>query len=138
MWKGSKKPPKQRKFLAKAPIHIKKNQLSVNLSKELRKGHNKRNVVVRKGDTVKIMRGKFAKKTGKIKEVKIKTGKIYIEGIQTQKGDGSKADVPIKASNLQIIELYLEDKKRFKRNKNEVKKIDKEKKENAPKKTKNA
>jgi len=58
------------------------------------------------------MRGKYKKKQGKITEVKIKSGKIYIEGIQIKKQDGSKANVPIKASNLQIISLNLEDKKR--------------------------
>jgi large subunit ribosomal protein L24 len=114
-WKASKQPRKQRKYLAKAPLHIKKKMLSVNLSKELRKKHGKRNLPLRKGDNVKIMRGKFKKKTGKIIEIKMKTGKIYIEGIQVKKQDGSKVNVPLRASNLQIIELILEDKRRMKR-----------------------
>ena len=46
--------------------------MSVNLSKELRKKHGKRNAPVRKGDVVKIMRGKFKGKKGKIIEVKKK------------------------------------------------------------------
>ena len=113
-WKSSKQPRKQRKYRAEAPLQIKRNFLSVNLSKELRKKHKTRNLPLRKGDLVKISRGKFKKKQGKVIEVKIKKQKIYIEGIQVKKRDGSKTNVPIQASNLQIIELNLDDKKRIK------------------------
>jgi large subunit ribosomal protein L24 len=120
-WKASTQPRKQRKYTANAPLHIKKKLLSVNLSKELRKKHKIRNIEVRKGDTVKIMRGKFKKKTGKIIEVNVKTSKVKIEGIQVKKQDGSKANVRLRPSNLQIIELILEDKKRMKRTNKEPK-----------------
>ena len=46
-------------------------------------------------------------------EVKLKTGKIYIEGMQVKKQEGSKVNVPFKTSNLQIIELNLEGRKRI-------------------------
>ena len=121
-WKASKQPRKQRKYIANAPLHIKRKLLSANLSKELRKKHNKRNIPVIKGDIVKIMRGKFKNKKGKIIKVKIKALKIMIEGIQVKKQDGSKVNVPLRASNLQIIELNLEDKKRLKK-KNKKKEI---------------
>jgi large subunit ribosomal protein L24 len=113
-WKESKQPRKQRKYLANAPLHIKRKLVSVNLSKELRKKYKKRNVPVRKGDTVKIMRGKFAGKTGKITEVNIGISKVKIEGITVKKQDGSKANIKMQPSNLQIIELILNDKKRMK------------------------
>ena len=114
-WKASKQPRKQRKYLAKAPLHLRKKFFSVNLSKDLRKKYGKRNIPLRKGDLIKIMRGKFKKKQGKVIEIKKMTGKIYIENIQTKKQDGSKVNVPVRASNLQIIELNLEDKKRVKK-----------------------
>ncbi len=113
-WKGSNQPRKQRKYIANAPLHIKRKFVSVNLSKELRKKHGKRNVTARKGDTVKIMRGKFKGKQGKVTEIKMKTSKIIVDGIQVKKQDGSKANVKMIPSNLQIIELNLEDKKRLK------------------------
>lgn len=136
-WKSSKQPRKQRKYLAKAPLHIRKKFLSVNLSKELRKKYNKRNIPVRKGDVVKIMRGKFKKKQGKIIKVKLKTSKLAIEAIQVKKLDGSKANVLLQPSNLQIVELNLEDRKRIqklgakeeKEEKSEEKKIKKPKEE---------
>ena len=111
-WKASSQPRKQRKYVANAPLHIKRKLLNVNLSKDLRKKYDKRTITVRKGDTVKVMRGKFARKQGKVTEIKTKLGKIYIENLQTKKQDGSKVNVPFRASNIQIIELKLDDKKR--------------------------
>jgi len=116
-WKASTQPRKQRKYLANAPLHLKRKLLSVNLSKELRKKFGKRNIVVRKGDTVKVMRGKFKLKTGKIMEVNTNKSKVIIEGITVKKQDGSKANIKMRPSNLQIIELNLDDKKRMKQNK---------------------
>lgn len=111
-WKGSKKPRKQRKYRAKAPLHLKKKMVSVHLSKDLIKKYGKRNVPVRKGDKVKILRGQFKKKDGKIERVDRKKNKILITGIELVKKDGSKALQPVDPSNLMIIELNLDDKKR--------------------------
>ena len=113
-WKASKQPRKQRKYAANAPLHLKRKLLSTNLSKELRKKHGKRNIPIRKGDSVKIIKGKFKNKRGKVLEVKTKTSKVYVEGIQIKKMDGSKVNVPVKVSSLQILELNLDDKKRLK------------------------
>jgi large subunit ribosomal protein L24 len=116
-WISSKQPRKQRKYRANAPLHLKKKFVSVGLSKPLREKHGKRNLPVRKGDTVKIMVGKFRKKQGKVLEVKTKTGKIYVEGVQGKKADASKVNIPLQSSNLQIVELNLDDKKRIKTHK---------------------
>jgi large subunit ribosomal protein L24 len=114
-WKASKQPRKQRKYRANAPLHIKKRFLTCNLSKTLRKKYGKRNVQLRKNDKVKIMRGKFKGKQGKVTGVKLKTSKITVEGIQVKKLDGSKTDLRLQPSNLQIVELYLDDSKRAKK-----------------------
>lgn len=114
-WKLSKQPRKQRKYRMNAPLHIKKKFVSVSLSKELRKKYGKRNIGVRKGDIVKIMVGKFKKKQGKVLEVRLKMSKIIVDGINVKKMDGSKANVKMQPSNLQIVELNLDDKKRMKR-----------------------
>lgn len=130
-WIASSQRRKQRKYLANAPLHKKRKLLSVNLSKDLRKSNNVRNVVLKKGDKVKVLRGKFKGKEAKVSKVLTKLTKVYLEGIQTKKQDGSMVDVPIKPSNLQIIELNSEGKKRFKKTqtpKKEVKSVNKENK----------
>jgi len=121
-WKSSKQPRKQRKFLANAPLHIRKKLVSVNLSKDLRKKHGIRNLPIKRGDTAKILKGKFKGKGGKVTKVTLKNSKIFIEEIQIKKQDGSKVNIGLRPSNLQIIELNLSDKKRnLKVSKNEKK-----------------
>jgi len=111
-WKSSKKPRKQRKYRANAPLNIKRKFLSVHLSKELRNKYKTRNIIIRKNDKVKIMRGHFNGKTGKIIKVLTKKSKVFIENIQNIKKDGTKTFYPIEPSNLMILELDLTDKRR--------------------------
>jgi len=112
-WQSSKQPRKQRKYLYNAPIHIKKKFLSANLSKELREKYNRRSFPLRKGDEVKVMRGEFKGKTGKVNRINLKESKVYIDGITRKKVDGSDISVPIHPSNLKIVDLNLSDKKRL-------------------------
>ena len=108
-WKASKRPGKQRKYSANLPIHQRKKLVSANLSKELRKKYNKRNIPLKKGFTIKIMKGKFKKKQGKVSKIDLKRLQIVVEGIQVKKLDGSKANFPLRASNLQIIKMETVD-----------------------------
>lgn len=110
----SKKPRKQRKFLYKAPLHLRRKMLSAHLSKELREKYKRRSLPVRKGDEVEIMRGEFKGKRGKITKVDLKNYKVYIEGITRKKTTGELVQVPIHPSNLKLINLNLEDEKRKK------------------------
>ena len=118
-WKASSQPRKQRKYRANAPLHLRKEFVSINLSKELRKKIGKRNIPAKKGDKVKICVGKFKGKTGKIVTINLKTSKIVVEDIQVKKMDGSKANFKLQPSNLQIIEL---EERKLKPKKENVKK----------------
>ena len=62
LWIKSSQIRKQRKYRHNSPLHIKHKFLSSNLSKELRKEYKVRNIPVRKGDSVLILRGDFKKK----------------------------------------------------------------------------
>jgi len=144
-WKASKQKRKQRKYRANAPLHLRRKFMSANLSKELRKKYGRRSFPLRKGDMVKVMRGKFKGKTGKVSEVDLKKLIVSIEGIQRQKKDGTKMNVYFNPSNLQIQELNLEDRKREialkrktetgeEKTKERGEKIKNKEKKNAPKK----
>ena len=113
-WKKSKQPRKQRKDRRNAPLHIKQKFVSSHLSKELRKKYKKRSINLRKGDSVKVARGQFKNKSGKVEEVSLKKTSIYISGIETVKRDGTKARYPIHPSNLIITEVNMDDKVRNK------------------------
>lgn len=82
------------------------------LAKELKTKYGKKNAIIRKGDTVKVMRGQFKGKTGKVSKVDYKKIKVMIEGIEIIKKDGNKVPYPIHPSNIMITTLKLEDKKR--------------------------
>ncbi len=113
-WKKSKQPRKQRKYRVKAPLHVKQKLMGGHLSKDLKKKYGKRSIAVKKGDRVKIVRGEFKNKIGKINRIDLKADKVYIDGIETIKKDGTKVFRPIRPSNLMILELNLDDKKRVK------------------------
>ena len=113
-WKSSKKQKKQRKYVFKAPLHIKQKLVHAHLSKELRKKYSKRNSSVRKGDKVKVLRGQFKKHEGKVERVDLKNIKIFIAGVEKTKKDGNKALIGIHPSNLMIVDLNMDDKLRQK------------------------
>lgn len=121
-WLSSSQPRKQRKYIAKAPLHLKHKLLAANLNKEIRKKYQRRSFPLRKGDTVRIMRGKFSGKTGKIAEVDLRRTRVSIEGVQRQKKDGTKIAVYFHPSKLQIQELDLDDKERIKSIERKIKK----------------
>ena len=112
-WNRSVQPRKQRKYVFKAPLHVKGKMLASKLSSELRKKHSTRSIRVRKDDKVKIMRGQFSGIVGAVEEVKVKASRIYVAGAGIVKKDGSKSKYPIHPSNVEIIELVTKDKKRF-------------------------
>lgn len=113
-WNSSKQPRKQRKFIHNAPSHLRRKLMSSTLSKELRTKHGRRSLEVRKGDEVKIMRGKFSGKQGKVDVVNMNKLKIGIEGITRTKTGGEKVAVLIHPSNVKIIVINSDDKKRIK------------------------
>lgn len=109
-WKASKQPRRQRKYRYNAPIHIKRKFLSVNLSKDLRTKFGTRNVIIKKGDKVKILRGNFKSQESKVSDINLKKGIVYLDGMENTRREGSKSRIPFQPSNLQIVDLDLSDK----------------------------
>jgi len=108
----STQPRKQRKFIYKAPLHIRHNLMSVTLAEELREQYSRRSLPVKKGDTVNVMRGDFKDHEGKVEKVDLKNYRVMIEGMSVQKPDGNKVYHSVHPSNLMIIELDMEDDER--------------------------
>ena len=75
-----------------------------------------------KGDKVKVLRGSYKGKEGKVVEVYRKKWVIHIEGITRDKVNGSNAKVGIDASKVEITELKLnKDRKDILERKNQAK-----------------
>lgn len=113
-WISSTQPRKQRKYIANAPLNIRQKLMSAHLSEELIKKYKRRNIPVKKGDKVIVMRGQFKGKLGLINKVNLKKLKIFVDSVEMAKKDGTKSFYPIHPSNVLIRELNLEDKERKK------------------------
>ncbi len=119
-WKSSKKPSKQRKYRYGAPLHVRRRFLSVHLSNELKQKFGMRNIVVRMGDKVKVIKGDYKGKDGKVSQVSLKKTLVYVEGIERQRRDGTKSFLGIAPANMMIVELNTEDKRRMPQTENKA------------------
>jgi large subunit ribosomal protein L24 len=135
-------PRKQRKMRYNAPIHRRRKLIASHLAEDLMLKYNKRSVPVKKGDTVKIIRGGLKGHIGKVASVDTRKMKIGVEGATIAKADKSQVARPIDPSNVIITHLDLSDpwrskkigegkikRKRKVKEKKEEKAVEKEKKE---------
>ncbi|MQY53948.1 MAG: 50S ribosomal protein L24 [Methanosarcinales archaeon] len=108
----SKQPRKQRKARYNAPLHIRHKFMSAALSDELRDKYGKRSFPLRKGDTVRVVRGDDKGKEGKVRTVDLKGEKITVEGVVVARSDLSEVPRTVHPSNVVITKLELKDKLR--------------------------
>ena len=112
-WRRSKQPRKQRKYLLNAPIHIRRKIMSVMLNKEIRELIKVRNIPIRVGDYVKILRGRFRGVEGLVIKVDAKRYRIFVENAKYTTKTGKEVYYPIHYSKVMILKLNLSDKKRI-------------------------
>jgi large subunit ribosomal protein L24 len=108
---SSTKARKQRKARANAPLHKKRRMVSAHLDSALMKEYNVRSVAVRKGDTVRVIRGDkdFKASEAKVASVDLKNLKIIIENVTVPKADGTQKPKPVDPSNVLLTRLDLSD-----------------------------
>jgi len=108
---SSTKARKQRKARANAPLHMKKRMVSAHLDSALMKEYNVRSVAVRKGDTVRVIRGDkdFKVSEAKVASVDLKHMKLIIENITVPKADGTQKPKPVDPSDVLLTKLELSD-----------------------------
>ncbi len=105
----------------KASLHKLSNNVRAILSKDLRAKYKIRNVRVRAGDIVKIMRGEYKGVEGKVLKVHVREGRLEIEGVQREKLRGGNVPVLIHASKVMVTNLDLSDKLRKEKLESKVK-----------------
>jgi len=111
-WKASASPRKQRKYRARLPLHLRRKLMHAVLSKELRKKYRRRSFTVRRGDKVRVMRGRSRSREAKVERVDYRNERLELTGIERTKKDGAKLLAPVHPSNVMIIELDVSDKLR--------------------------
>ena len=109
MKKGSRKPSTARRNMYNAPNHKKRKFLSAPLSPNLRAEYGTRSMPVIADDTVTITKGDRKLAEGRVLRVNTKNLKIYVEGVTRTRQDGSTVQIPIRAENVMITRLNLDD-----------------------------
>ncbi len=108
----SYQPKKQRKRIYESPKHRRQKMMKAHLSDALYEKYGMRNLVVRKNDVIRVMRGKFKNHEGKVVEVNLKKMKIAVEGITIKRTDNKSVQFWLDPSKVMITKLDLSDPKR--------------------------
>ncbi|TFY81036.1 hypothetical protein EWM64_g2974 [Hericium alpestre] len=103
---------KSRKAHFSAPSSIRRKIMSSSLAKDLRTKYNTRAIPVRKDDEVRIVRGKYKGREGKVTQVYRKKWVIHVDRVQRDKANGSSVPIGIHPSNVVIINLKLDKDRR--------------------------
>ena len=114
----SKQPRKQRRSVYNAPLHRRRKMIASHLSSkylEDAKRYYPRSAVLRKGDTVRVVRGSFAGHIGKVESVDTRAMRIMVDGATISKADGTQIASKIHPSNVIITRLDLSDPERKKK-----------------------
>ena len=109
---SSKSPRKQRRFLKASPLHAHKKLLRCRLDEFLQEEYGLRNLVVKKGDLVRVMRGQFRDTEGKVNKVDYGRVRVYIDSASGAKSDGKEVPIPIHPSNLMLVKLELDNERK--------------------------
>jgi len=109
---GNTKPSTVRKQQRNAPTHIRRKYLSAPLSPSLKTQYGTRTLTVVENDTVSITKGDRKLAEGKVLRVDTNDGKLYIEGITRTRLDGSTVQIPVRAENVMLTKLNLDDDRR--------------------------
>jgi len=109
---ATKNPKKQRKKMFNAPAHIRHKLMGAHLSAELHAQRGLKTLPVRKGDTVRIVRGDHKGFEGKVSRIDLKHYRVFMEGLTREKVDGTTVFVAIHPSKIMIKTLNLDDKVR--------------------------
>ena len=107
--KPVKDPRKQRKRVHNAPAHLRHKMMAAPLAPNL-VSKGAKTLPVRKGDTVRIVRGDHVGFEGKVSRVDLKRYRIFLEGLTREKVDGTNIFVPVHPSKVVIKNLKLDDK----------------------------
>lgn len=99
---------KVRKHYFNATKDEKHIALSAPLSKELQTTHGIKRLPIRRDDEVKVVRGQFKERGGRVVAVKLRSMRINVESVTKQKINNETVYIPIHPSNVVITKLKMD------------------------------
>ncbi|KAG6331654.1 hypothetical protein ID866_7438, partial [Astraeus odoratus] len=103
---------KARKAHFSAPSSVRRKIMSSPLSKELRTKYNTRSLPIRKDDEVRIVRGKYKGREGKVTQVYRKKWVIHVDRVQRDKSNGASVPIGVHPSKVVITTIKLDKDRR--------------------------
>ncbi len=102
-------PRRQRKAMFTAHIFERRRRMAVPLSRELRQRYGRRSVVVRKGDTVRILTGSYIGREERVARVNRRSYSVTLDNITGKTGEAKLKPLPIRTGHLLLTRLNLSD-----------------------------
>ncbi|ODQ65450.1 ribosomal protein L24 [Nadsonia fulvescens var. elongata DSM 6958] len=99
---------KSRKAHFSAPSSVRRVIMSAPLSKELREQYNVRSMPITKDDEVRIVRGSFKGREGKISQVYRLKWSVQVEKVTKDKANGASVPINLHPSNVVITKLNID------------------------------
>jgi len=99
---------KSRRDYFQAGSNARRKLMSSPLDKDLRKKYNVRSLPIRKDDEVRIVRGTFKGRDGKVTGVYRRKYVIQVERIHREKNNGATVPLGLHPSNVVITKLHLD------------------------------
>jgi large subunit ribosomal protein L24 len=102
-------PRKQRRAAFRASNAERHRRMAVALSRELRARYGRRQLPVRKGDTVRVIAGSYKGQEERVSEVNLRGFRLTLENVTVKKVDQKLKPLPIRPSHLILTRLNLAD-----------------------------
>jgi large subunit ribosomal protein L24 len=102
-------PRRQRRALYNASTTERRRRMTVPLSKELRRRFRRRNVPIRKGDTVRVLSGSYAGEETRVARVTRRDYAVTLENVTLRTAEEKLKPLGIRPSHLVITRLNLAD-----------------------------
>ena len=105
----SPQPRRQRKAVFTAYLFERHRKMAVPLSRELRQRYGRRQVPVRKGDTVRILSGSYVGREERVARVDLRGYSVTLDNVTGKTADAKLKPLPIRPSHILLVRLNLSD-----------------------------
>ncbi len=102
-------PRRQRKAVYDADLFERRRRMTVPLSRELRRRFHRRSVALRKGDTVRVMKGSYLGREERVQRLDRRGYTVTLDNVTLKSGEEKLKPLPIRTNHLLIVRLNLAD-----------------------------
>lgn len=102
-------PRRQRRAGYNATTFERRLRMTVPLSRELRARFHRRSVPVRKGDTVRVMKGSYVGREERVQKVDRRGYTVTLDNVTLKTGEEKLKPLPIRTNHLLLVRLNLGD-----------------------------